>query len=231
MSIPSVVRFIGYHEDVLNQRYQIIMEYVEGKTLEIIASPYYTNNEVSECVSSLIPIPLLTAAEILMSVTEACIPLEEKGIAHCDLSPKNLILNKEGKVRLVDLAFAVMVGEKSFVKLKVCRGCSPYQAPEISSHYQYNLKTDVYAMGSIASIFANEGEPFGKDDQLSCDEILRKVVSGERHRLSLFCNPSLKEAINLCWMAKPEDRPTMKALNKSFGELLAVEKRSLNANK
>jgi len=85
-------RYIDYFEE--NGKYYLVMEYVEGDTLEDLIS----NNKLDEKQIKEIGLKILDALEVL----------HKKGIIYRDIKPSNTIINMNGdiKVKLIDLGIA-----------------------------------------------------------------------------------------------------------------------------
>ncbi|ORY53007.1 kinase-like protein [Rhizoclosmatium globosum] len=76
----------------------------------------------------------------LQEITKACIPPPEK-IIHRDMKSDNVLIGKDGSIKLIDFA-----------------GTPYWMAPEIVKGKQYGFKVDIWATGILA-IECIEGEP------------------------------------------------------------------------
>ena len=112
----------------------IVMEYLSGPTLQEYEKEH--KGKISE-----------KQAEILLEpVTNALAYIHSIGIVHCDISPDNLIFNKEGQLKLID--FGAAKNKKKEKEEQYCKG--GYTAPE-----QYLEKefvgpwSDVYSLCAV----------------------------------------------------------------------------------
>lgn len=112
----------------------IVMEYLSGPTLQEYEKEH--KGKISE-----------KQAEILLeSVINALAYIHSIGIVHCDISPDNLIFNKEGQLKLID--FGAAKNKKKEKEEQYCKG--GYTAPE-----QYLEKefvgpwSDVYSLCAV----------------------------------------------------------------------------------
>lgn len=110
----------------------------------------------------------------LACVTEALEYLHNRGIVYRDLKAENLLLNKAGYVKLVDLGFAkkLNVGEKTWT---FC-GTPEYVAPEIIMSKGHDEGADYWALGILMFEFLKGRPPFtSTNDQMST---YKKILNG-----------------------------------------------------
>ena len=126
---PGVVGVRDFFRD--NGTAYIVMEYLDGITLKNYLNKYG-------------PIPSATFAEMIDPILQALHEIHNQGLIHRDISPDNIMMLKNGRLKLLDFGAAREVaGDKSLsVMLK------PGYAPEeqYRSKGQQGPWTDVYAM-------------------------------------------------------------------------------------
>ena len=85
----------------------------------------------------------------------------------------------------------------------------------------FSEKSDIWAFG----ILAYEMFTFGKApyEALNDDEILEFLNQGNRLERPSNVNDQLYEVMMDCWNADPDSRPTFKALEKTFLEIVEVQ--------
>ena len=109
----------------------IVMEYLSGPTLQEYEKEH--KGKISEKQAEILLEPVINALAYIHSI----------GIVHCDISPDNLIFNKEGQLKLIDFGAAKNKKEEQY-----CKG--GYTAPE-----QYLEKefvgpwSDVYSLCAV----------------------------------------------------------------------------------
>jgi len=89
--LPGIVTVYDFFEE--NQTAYIVMEYIEGLTLE----QYIQTNGVLSASEML---------ELLLPLLHSLKKIHEKGLIHRDISPNNMILGTDNKLHLIDFGAA-----------------------------------------------------------------------------------------------------------------------------
>ena len=106
---------------------ELLMEYVEGKTLDEI-----------ECAE------LGQLVLIFCQVASAMTHMHRRGVYHGDLKPANIMLTKAGQVKLIDFGTAWVRGQE---KNRI-QGTPQYIAPEQATEKTVTDKSDIYNLGA-----------------------------------------------------------------------------------
>lgn len=109
------------------KKVELLMEFVEGKTLDEIDSP-----EIGQLVL------------IFYNVASALAHMHRRGVYHGDLKPSNIMLAKTGEVKLIDFGTAWLRGQ---TKNRI-QGTPQYIAPETVNEKVVDEKTDLYNFGA-----------------------------------------------------------------------------------
>lgn len=84
--------------------------------------------------------------------------LHSEGIAHLDIKPENLLLDKNFSLRIADFDLAHEEDSSSSGKI-LSRGTTYYRAPEIFASQCLNgYKADIYSMGIVLFILKSGGK-------------------------------------------------------------------------
>ncbi|XP_075715972.1 uncharacterized protein LOC142750879 [Rhinoderma darwinii] len=84
--------------------------------------------------------------------------LHKKGIIHRDLKPKNILLTREGHVKLADFGISIMnVYERT---AEHCRGTPGYAAPEMVKCLEHGRGVDFFALGVTLFKMSSGWHPF-----------------------------------------------------------------------
>jgi serine/threonine protein kinase len=169
---PNVVKALAQGE-VEGQPF-LVMEYLEGQTLDrIIGTPGLSRGEALTIVSELLG-GLEYAHELR---DERGDPLE---VVHRDVSPHNVFVTIDGRVKLVDFGIAKSrLGEQHTVT-GVVKGKLAYMAPEQALADRIDRRTDLFAAGVIL-VELLSGKRYWAS--LSDVQILKAMTFGELPKL------------------------------------------------
>jgi serine/threonine protein kinase len=151
MSLPeheNVVKIIEYSESSVLKKANgknrnvayIVLEYVDGnELLDLLMDNGGFSEELGRYVF-----------KMMLRGLNHC---HSNGITHRDLKPDNMMLTKDGIVKLVDFGLSsTLVGTKKDGYCRTAYGTKAYMAPEIFVGKYDGIKVDIYAMGIILFI-------------------------------------------------------------------------------
>ena len=126
--IPEIVRVLDYFPEH-NTAY-IVMEFLEGKTFK-------------EVTQEQGPCPAKDLLLMVEPVIRAMAAMHEKGVIHRDISPDNLMLLKNGTVKLMDFGCARDIGGDATMTTMLKEGFAPYE--QYTGHGQ-GAWSDLYSL-------------------------------------------------------------------------------------
>ncbi len=141
----NIVRVVNFIEE--DESYYIVMDYVDGVDLDYL---------IKRCRVLDISIPPLVAFHIIGEVVKAldyAHKLKDKNtgrylnIVHRDVSPGNIMLYYDGRVKLADFGI-VQMGRKR-VKNRKIAGKVSYMSPEQARGGSVDLRADLFCCGLI----------------------------------------------------------------------------------
>lgn len=143
---PNILRFIEVGDQ---SRPYIAMEYLEGKTIAD------TMNEVR-------PFPVADAVQIASRICDALAHMHEHKIVHRDLKPQNVMICKDGTLRIMDFGIAKSMEARrlTFAGLTSTMGTPDYMAPEQVKGRRGDARTDIYALGAMLYEMTTGQVPF-----------------------------------------------------------------------
>jgi serine/threonine protein kinase len=112
-------------------------------------------------------VALFFAVEIILAFEY----LHSSNIAYRDLKPENLLIDKDGHVKITDFGFAKEVNDRTYT---LC-GTPEYLAPEIIQSKGHNKNVDWWALGVLIFEMLAGYPPFYDDNPVG---IYQKIMDG-----------------------------------------------------
>ena len=133
-----------YELGVIDDRYFIAMEYIDGPTLYRLTEALARRDQVMEPA-----VAAWIAAKILEGLDYA--HRKGEGVIHRDLSPRNVMLSRDGEVKLVDFGIAVTLGaaDDGVEVQSAPTGSFPYMSPEQVRREPLTGQTDLFSVGVL----------------------------------------------------------------------------------
>jgi pSer/pThr/pTyr-binding forkhead associated (FHA) protein len=147
---PSVVQIheCGQQDNLL----WYSMELVDGETLEDLLARD----------GRFEPLLALIVSDQAAAALQAA---HAKGLVHGDVTPANLMLSKEGKIKLLDLGLAKVLnsGRAATRAKKAAVGNPWYMSPERAKGEAGDARSDIYSLGCVLFHLLSGGPPFDDD--------------------------------------------------------------------
>lgn len=152
---PFVVAYHGSFQDALSL--YLVMEYQRAGTLESF------QQEQPQSVFEVGHARLLFA-ELALAVDH----LHDRGYAHRDVKPENILISSGGHVKLGDFGCVAPCGEadadeaKEAERLTMC-GSPLYIAPEVLKGLPYTRAVDYFSLGVVLHVMLSNRHPYAGD--------------------------------------------------------------------
>ncbi len=138
---------VGYVEHVRAEGTPyMLMDYVEAENLK-------------ELFAKQDPILAENVAQILIDASSGLLHVHESGYMHLDFKPENILVTRNGSVRLIDFDTAIPIPEKP-TKQSKNPGTPGYMAPEQLQREPIDARADIFAYGVMAYEILTNHKPF-----------------------------------------------------------------------
>ncbi|MCH8150131.1 MAG: serine/threonine protein kinase, partial [Planctomycetes bacterium] len=154
---PNIVTIYGIHNEG-DLRF-IAMELVEGETLDRMITRG--------------GMPLAKIFDIAIPLSDAVAAAHDKGIVHRDLKPGNVMVTKEGRVKVLDFGLAKLTAagqggsspdavtmSAPLTARGMIMGTVPYMSPEQLRTEVVDHRTDLFSLGIMLYEMATGQRPF-----------------------------------------------------------------------
>jgi len=137
----------------------IVMEFIDGPSLR-------------DAVEGSRPLPIERKLAILSDVLHGLGHAHERGIYHRDIKPANVMINPEGRAKIVDFGIAKLA-ESEATRTKLVLGTLPYMSPEQVKGEAVDSRTDLFSVGVMLYELLTGHRPFDADDTY---ETMRRIA-------------------------------------------------------
>ena len=196
--------------------FYIVMPYAEGRTLKHVISGR--------------PMEILSALSIGVQVADAITTAHARGIVHRDIKPNNIVVNDQGKVKVLDFGLAKMLAtdqeagadpDKSMTEIGLPYGTAGYGSPEQAAGERVDHRTDIFSLGVLIYEMVTGHQPFKGRNRI---EILNSVINDEPEPVAEEipgAPPRLQSILDRALAKKPRERfGTMAELRDELKALL-----------
>jgi serine/threonine protein kinase/tetratricopeptide (TPR) repeat protein len=181
--------------------FYIVMPYAEGRTLKHVISGR--------------PMEILSALSIGVQVADAITTAHARGIVHRDIKPNNIVVNDQGKVKVLDFGLAKMLAtdqeagadpDKSMTEIGLPYGTAGYGSPEQAAGERVDHRTDIFSLGVLIYEMVTGHQPFKGRNRI---EILNSVINDEAEPVAEEISgapPRLQSILDRALAKKPRER-------------------------
>ena len=204
LSHPNIVSVYDVGED--NGLHYIVMELVEGITLK-------------KFIEKKGRLAIKEAVGIAIQIAQGLEAAHNNHIIHRDIKPQNIMISREGKVKVADFGIAKAVSANTYTQNAI--GSVHYLSPEQARGGYCDEKSDIYSLGVTLYEMLSGTLPFAGDNNVSV--ALLHIQSEPRpvRELVPAVQYSLDRIVQKCMQKRPENRYL------SASELIVDLKRSI----
>ncbi|CAM4527940.1 serine/threonine protein kinase [Corallococcus exiguus] len=186
---PNVVQIFDFGE--ADGSYFLAMEYIDGPTLRRLIK---RSQELKQ------PLPAGVCAKMVAAAAEGLAFAHELadpetgaplGLVHRDISPENVLVSRQGAVKVVDFGIAKVAGQGHRTQTGVVKGKVAYMPPEQLQARPMDGRVDVYALGIVLYELLTGRRPF----DATTDVGMMQAILFEPYVPAVQRRPDLPEAM------------------------------------
>src|SRR5205814_298087 len=190
LSHPNIVSI--YDRGEAEGTYYIAMEFLDGRSLK-------------ELIVGRGPAPVNVSVEYVRQILSALRFAHRHGIVHRDIKPHNVLVDREGRVKVTDFGIA-RAGTSQMTEAGSIVGTAQYLSPEQARGGEVDQRSDLYSLGVVLYELLTGQTPFDGDTPV---EIAMKHLSNVPQQPSALRKdiPHELDMVVMRALAKdPEDR-------------------------
>ena len=167
----------------------IIMEYVEGKTIKEIVE------KETPSVKRIL--------DITIQVCEGLTAAHKKEIVHRDIKSDNIMVTKEGQVKIMDFGLAKLKGATKLTSTGSTLGTAAYMSPEQAQGEEVDQRSDIFSFGVVLYELLTGKLPFGGEHQAA---IIYSIINEEPQPVARFNNQVSAKLEDMVFKALTKDK-------------------------
>ena len=134
-----------------------------------VASELCGGESLASVVARIGALPLDRAKKIIAQIGEALLEGQKVGVVHHDLSPKNVLVDAQDQVKVINFSVAQPITDRVF-------GVPEFVSPEQAEGKPADQRSNTYSLGAIAVFLLTGTPPFSG---ASPESVLEQVLRGE----------------------------------------------------
>jgi len=191
---PHIVQ--AYDVGKAGEYHYFVMEFVDGRTVydDIVKHKRFGEPE---------------AIEIIRQVSMALGHAHERGIIHRDVKPKNIMITKDGVVKLADMGLARAMSDKEAAEAEAGKafGTPFYISPEqIRGETNVGAEADIYSLGATLYHMVTGNVPFDGKNPTSVMHKHLKADAVPPDQVNPRLSGGISEVIEMMLAKKREQR-------------------------
>jgi len=192
LSHPGVVTIYDVGEQDGTQAPYIVMEYIEGTTLDSL---------ISKSSGKSIAVTL----DLVKQVAEALDYAHSQGIVHRDIKPANIIVTPDGRAKITDFGIAKLAVTQLTMPGEAL-GTPSYMSPEQITGGHLDGRSDLFSLGIILYSMLAGQKPFTGENATSVMFNITYKEPLPLTQLSPSLDPQLNHVIERALAKRPADR-------------------------
>ncbi len=164
---PNIVTI--YEVSEFNGRPFFAMEHVEGQSLrELIKAK---------------DLPIERVMQLAIQICEGLHKAHQSGIVHRDVKPANILIDADGRAKILDFGLASVAGTDHLTKTGSTLGTIGYMSPEQAKGEEVDQRSDIFSLGGVLYEMITNKSPFKTDNDAAT---LRNITESEPEPLARY---------------------------------------------
>ncbi len=167
-AIQRFTHELRYARKVTHENIIRIYDFITYGKNYAISMEYFPSHSLTYNIARYGKLDIAKGLNILTQICDGMSAAQAAQVVHRDLKPGNILINKNGKVKIVDfgLAAAASKAGSRLTKTGILVGTPTYMAPEQVRGKTIDSRTDIYALGVIMYEMFTGSPPYSGEDSV-----------------------------------------------------------------
>jgi serine/threonine protein kinase/tetratricopeptide (TPR) repeat protein len=197
-------------------------EMMEEKGTRFITMEYVSGQDLRGLIRQSGQLAVGTTINIAKQVCEGLVEAHKLDVVHRDLKPGNIMIDKEGNVRIMDFGIASSLSTKGITGVGVMIGTPEYMSPEQVEAKEVDQRSDIYSLGIMLYEMVTGKVPFEGDNPFSIGMKHKGEVPKDPRELNAQIPEDLSRVILICLEKEKANR--FQSADDVRSELARIEK-------
>jgi len=174
--------------------HNIVTIYDVGKSGDVayIAMEFLEGRELRDVLNKKSVLPLGQVLDIVAQVAQGLAYAHEHGIVHRDVKPSNIMIQKEGHVKITDFGIARMASAAVRTQTGMVLGSPKYMSPEQVMGKLTDQRSDIFSLGTMLYEMLTGRPPFSGEN---VNAIMYQTLNASPPQPSSL-NPAVPDMLN-----------------------------------
>jgi serine/threonine protein kinase/Flp pilus assembly protein TadD len=129
-----------------------------------IAMPHYEGETLDKRIARR-PLEITEVINIAIQIADGLAKAQERGIVHRDIKPGNVLITKDGHVKILDFGLAKLAMQTRLTKTGTTVGTVAYMSPEQVRGDEVDARSDIFSLGAVLYELLTGQLPFRGDHE------------------------------------------------------------------
>jgi len=182
-----------------------IYEVAESDSQVYIAMELVSGRSLRDLIDSG-ELDLMQRLDIVLQVCLGLAAAHNAGVIHRDIKPENVLIDRDGRVRILDFGLAKAEGEDGLTQAGIALGTANYMSPEQGQGLELDYRSDIFAVGVLLFEVLTGRAPFRKPN---LPATIYAIVNEQPVPLNTFTSnlpEGIQDVVDRAMQKKAEDR-------------------------
>jgi serine/threonine protein kinase len=189
------------HENILH-----VHDFLKQDGSMFIVMEYVRGIDLFDLLERKSPLPPDVAAIIALQVARALDYAHFRGIVHRDVKPANIMVSRQGEVKLMDFGIARDDTMRDLTETGTGLGTPSYMSPEQILGDKLDFRSDLFSLGIVLYQMVTGQKPFVEDDSFTVMQKIRLDRYTVARKLNADVPRQLEHIMARCMEKMPANR-------------------------